>query len=216
MAVAEACGRRDGAPDRLDELAGALEPPLAPAPADGAGDLAGVALLAVLAQDRGQLALARLVDELGGGAVGLRVHAHVQRRVHCVREAALRLVDLHAGDAEVEENGVGANPVRGELLEHDGEVTAQEARLHRGALPELVEVDARERVAVDRDQLALAAQVGREQGRMAARSEGRVDDGLARPHREGLADLLCENGNVVSRAGSQDVRQHPPHSLPSP
>ena len=216
MAVAEALGRGDRAPDRLDQLAGALERTLAPAPADRAGDLAGIALFAVVAQDRGQLALAGLVDEVGSGFVPVRVHAHVERCVDRVREAALGLVDLHARDAEVEEDSVGAHAVRGELLEHDGEVAAQEARLHRGALPELVEVDPGERVPIDRDQLALAAQVGREQRRVAARAEGRVDDGLARAQRERLPNLLGENGNVISRAGSQDVRQHPPHSLPSP
>ena len=83
-------------------------------------------------------------------------------------------------------------------------------------LLEALEVRANGRVAVDRDQLATALQVGGEQGRVAAGAERRVDDGLSGAHGERLAHLRCENGNVVSRAGSQDVRQHPPHSLPLP
>src|SRR5207247_1904728 len=66
MPVAEPRGRRDRGLDHVDELAGALEGPLAAAPADRAGDLARVALLAVVAEDLRQLALARLVHELAG------------------------------------------------------------------------------------------------------------------------------------------------------
>src|SRR5919198_1507150 len=58
MAVAETRGRGDRSLDRLHELAGALKRPLAAATADRAGDLARVALLAVVAEDRGQVALA--------------------------------------------------------------------------------------------------------------------------------------------------------------
>ena len=58
MAVAEAGRRRDRGLDRLDELAGALERLLAPAAPDRARDLPRVALLAVVAEDPRQLALA--------------------------------------------------------------------------------------------------------------------------------------------------------------
>ena len=75
---------------------------------------------------------------------------------------------------------------------------------------------AHRRVAVDRDQLAAAAQIGREQLRVAAGAEGGVDDGLARLHGERLPHLVGEDRDVVSRVGTQDVRQHPPHSLREP
>ena len=216
MPVAEARGRRDRGLDRVDELAGPLERLLTPSPANRPGDLAGVALLAELAEDRGQLALARLVDELAGGQLRVRVHAHVERRVDRVREAALGEVDLHARDAEVEQHRVGAHAVRGELLEHHRELAAQEAALHGRLLAEPLEVGPRRRVAVDRDQLALAAQISRQQLAVAASAEGRIHHRLARLHGERFPHLLSEDGNVISRVWSQDVRQHPPHSLPSP
>ena len=68
-------------------------------------------------------------------------------------------------------------------------------------LREAVEVRPRARVAVDRDQLAAALEVGGEQRRVPAGAEGRVDDRLAGLHREQLAHLVGENGDVVSRAG---------------
>ena len=142
-----------------------------------------------------------------------RVHPHVERRVGRVREAALRPVELHGRDAEVEQDRVGAHAVGGELRKNDAEVAAQQSRLHARVLLEALEVGARGRVAVDRDQLAAPLQVGCEQAAVAARAEGRVDDRLARLHGEARAHLGREDGDVISRAGLQDVRQHALHSL---
>ena len=47
-----------------------------------------------------------------GGQVGRGIHAHVERRVGGVGEAALGPVELHRGDAEVEQDRVGADAVR--------------------------------------------------------------------------------------------------------
>ena len=44
------------------------------------------------------------VDDVGRGEPGRRVHPHVQRRVLGVGEAALGLVELQRGDAEVEQD----------------------------------------------------------------------------------------------------------------
>src|ERR671934_161454 len=115
-AVAEPGRRRNRPLDRLDELARALERVLAAAPGDRPGDLAGVSLLAVLAEDPCQLALRRLVHQLPGGVVGGRIHAHVERRVSGVGEPALGSVDLHRRDAEVEEDRVRADAVVTQLL----------------------------------------------------------------------------------------------------
>ncbi len=72
-----------------------------------------VALLAVLAQDAGQPALVPLVDDLGARSALVGVHAHVQRRVVAVGEAALARIDLKRGDAEVERTrGRRARPPR--------------------------------------------------------------------------------------------------------
>ena len=68
---------------------------------DGAGDGAGVALLAERLDDVGEIALGRRRDHIGGGRAGV-AHAHVERTVEPEREAALGLVELHRGDAEIE------------------------------------------------------------------------------------------------------------------
>ena len=127
MALAEARRRRDRLLDRLDEVAGALERLLGAAADDRARDLAREALLAVAAEDVGELALVGLVDELARGQLRGGVHAHVERRVGGVREAALGPVELHRRDAEVEQDRVGADAVRRELAEHGRELAARGA-----------------------------------------------------------------------------------------
>ena len=140
MALAEASRRRDGGLDHVDKLARADER-LAPAAAnDGTRDLPRVPLLAVAAEDLLQLALRCVVDDVGRGLLGGGIHAHVERRVDRVRESALGAVELHAGDAEVEQDGVDADVVRRQLVEDGRELAAQEPRLDAGALAEALEV----------------------------------------------------------------------------
>src|SRR5919106_2155650 len=62
VSVSEATRGGNRSLDRLDELGGALDGPLAPAPDDRARDLAGESLLTVTAEDRRGLPLLRLVD----------------------------------------------------------------------------------------------------------------------------------------------------------
>ena len=161
-----------------------------------------------------EVALARLVDEIGGGQVGGAIHAHVERNVGRVREAAVGMVELHRRDAEVEQDRVRLDAVRRQLLEHERELAAQQARLEAAVAPlEALEVRPDRRVAVDRDVAAATVQVGGEQLRVAAGSERAVDDGLARAHREQAAHFLGEDGLVINRSSLQDARQHHQHSL---
>ncbi len=143
-----------------------------------------------------------------------RVHAHVERRVGRVRETALRPVDLHARDAEVEQDRVRVDAVVGQLVEDDRGLAAQEARLDARVALEPFEVRAHGRVAVDRDEATVALQVSSEHRGVAAGAEGGVDDGLPGLDREELAHLLGEDGNVISLVWLQDVRQHLLRSLP--
>ena len=62
---------------------------------DRVGDPAGELLLAVLAQHARELGGGVGVEHLGGGDAARGVHAHVERRVLRVGEAALGLVELH-------------------------------------------------------------------------------------------------------------------------
>ena len=185
-------------------------------PDDAARDLARVALLAVRPEDRLELALVVRRENVGGASLVGRIHAHVERRVGRVREAALGAVDLHRREAEVEQHGIRAHAVAGELREHDRVVAAQEPRLHaaRGRL-HAVEVRAHGRVAVDRDELPAALEVRDQQPRMAAGAERGIDDRLSRLHVEELAHLLREHGDVISRVCPLHVRQHLRRSLRS-
>src|SRR5512133_1596624 len=159
MTLAEAGRGRNRSLDRLHELTRALEGVLAPAAHDRPRDLACVPLLAVAAKDVGQLALARLVDEIARRVLVGRVHAHVERRVGRVRESALGPVDLHARNAEIEEDRVGAHAVVGEALENVGEIAAKEPRRDARPSPERLEIWPNARIPIDADELALALQV---------------------------------------------------------
>ena len=72
---------------------------------DRARHRAGVALLAERRDDGGKIALGGVRHHVGG-ARPVAAHAHVERTVETEREAALRLVELHRGDADVEQHAV--------------------------------------------------------------------------------------------------------------
>ncbi len=62
---------------------------------------------------RARSALGVVVEHVGRGRAGAVVHPHVQRGVLGVGEAALAHVELHRGDAEVEQHAVDATPAAG-------------------------------------------------------------------------------------------------------
>src|SRR5581483_1352643 len=88
----------------------------------------------------------------------------------------------------------------------------EEARLDGGRTAQTLEERGDRRVAIDRDQLPLAAEPPGEELGVAPGAERAVDDGLAGPRLEGREHLVGEDGDVVS-LGWQDARQHLPHSL---
>src|SRR5450759_4435905 len=102
--VARPRGSRNGGLDGLSQVArGAQRAPRH----DELRDPASPSLLAVLPKDALNLADVRLVDDgrrcyRGGG-----IHAHVERTFFAKAEATLRVIDLVAGKAEVEEDQVG-------------------------------------------------------------------------------------------------------------
>ena len=112
-------------------------------------------LLAELENDVGQIALRGLRHHVGR-ARPLRAHAHVERPVEPERKAALGLVELHRGHAEIEHDAVdrrvaelARDPVElGEALLDQREPSAR--RLHQvGAARH------RAAVAVDGDDLRI-------------------------------------------------------------
>ncbi len=85
---------------------------------DGLGDMARQALLAIGVDEVGEVGLLEPRDEVGG-AVALARHAHVERPVEAEGEAAVGLVQLHGGDADIEHDAVdrGVAAIGGNLVE---------------------------------------------------------------------------------------------------
>src|SRR4051794_20603897 len=138
MPVAEARRSGDRGLDDVDELRRRVD--RAP-PQDRARDLPRVPLLAVALEYVGELSLRLLVHEPSGGERAGWIHAHVERRVRRVREAARRHVELHRRDAQIQQYDVGFDAVRREPLQDEGELAAEQARLQvPEAALEVVEV----------------------------------------------------------------------------
>ncbi len=91
--------------DDVGKLAGPGDGGFCPARHDGADDGAGALLLAEGGEDGGKIALRQSVDEIACGQT-LGAHAHVEGTVLGEGEAALRLIELHGRDAEVERHAV--------------------------------------------------------------------------------------------------------------
>ncbi len=126
-----ASGGGDGGLNDGHQLEGGADGATAALVANELRNAARPPLLAKAGEDAGQLGLAVGVHHLGGGErVGLRVHAHVERRVFAVREAALGDVELRAGNAKVEEDGVHA----GHLGLHQQAIQVAEVALQQQRL----------------------------------------------------------------------------------
>ena len=72
---------------------------------DGAGNGAGMALLAERRDDGGKVALGCRGHDIGRGR-SVAAHAHVEGTIAAEGKSALGLVELHRGDAEVEDDAV--------------------------------------------------------------------------------------------------------------
>ena len=91
-----------GTADDRGQLAGPLERTSSD---DRSGNGAGPRLLAIILEDADDLGLVGLVQELGRGQPGL-AHPHVERTVGREGKAAVRPIELHRGDADIEGDGV--------------------------------------------------------------------------------------------------------------
>ena len=181
-----------------------------------ARDLAGEALLAVAVEDLREVALAPLVDDRRGRHLVARIHAHVERRVVHVAEAAGGSVDLHRRHAEIHQHRAGLRALVDQAAEAGRERPVHRADRDAGADRGAQGIDERLRrgVAIDRDQLTAAVEVACEHAGVAAGAEGAVDDQLTGVHVEQRADLARQHRYVRVRAWTgQDVRQHSPRSL---
>ena len=165
-------------------------------PYDRLGDPACVALLPEVPQDPGELLRRIGVEDVGGGRPGRRVHPHVQRHVAAVGEAAVALVELEGGDAEVEQHTVDLaepEPVEDRWkcvvhLVHEGDTPLVVGEPGTGGRQGL-------RVAVDTDELDLR-EFPQQGGRMATEAQSRVDHDSARAgqgRREKFDHAVCQD-----------------------
>ena len=185
---------------------------------DRLGDAAGVGLLAVLAEDPGEVADVDAGEEVGGGLAVVGVHAHVEVGRLAEGEAAGDVVELHGGDAEVGQDG--ADRLDAALPQGGGEIG--ERGVH--------ELDAvrGQAGAGDAEGLGVAihgdghggAVLGQDCGRVPAQPAGGVDEdpcwrgvGCREHALQGVANLTREHGRVSAAAAHcfhpcQEAPQH--------
>ncbi len=170
---------------------------------DLAGVAAGQLLLAVLLEDPAQLELAVLGDYLGGGDAAGGVHPHVERGVLGVGEAALGEVELHRGDAEVEQD---AGHSIGGVLGGDLADLVVDGMHADESIPEAGESGAGELegtgVAVDADEPGVGEAAEHRFG-VAAEAEGSIDQDR---DDAGGCDVLDAGRQQLERALEQDGR----------
>jgi hypothetical protein len=178
-----AAGRRDGGVEDGDEVRRRRERGLTPSTDDLLRDAAGELLLAVARDDPAELGLVEVGEQVGGGRAARGVHPHVERRVLGVGEAAVLLVELERGDAQVHEHALDRARAVARVLGRDGvdgvvrRVDADEAVAEAGE--PLAGEGERLGVAVDPDDRQPGEACERAL-RVAAHAEGGVDEDGAR------------------------------------
>ena len=166
---------------------------------NGAGDAARGALLAIIIEDVGQRFLFRLVDDLRR-ATAPPFHPHVERPVAAKGKAALGLVELHRGNANVEHDAIERQEIfpRGDLLQL-GKARLDQGQPAGGLFDEPGSAKHRQRVAIE-SQHARARKF--EQGaRIAARPEGGVEIASALLRIERRDGLGEQHGRVAGVNG---------------
>ena len=164
---------------------------------DRAGDPAGAPLLAQLVDHIGQRGFVVVVDDVGGGALGVGTEPHVERAVVLEGEAALGVVELEAGDAEVAEHAVGVGEA---VAVGGGGGVVEPGLLEAAAVAEGLEAAARgfERLGVGVE--AEQASVGRggfeDRGGVSAQSDRGVDVDAVAAHVEHCQGLAGHHRDV--------------------
>lgn len=95
-----------GVADDVPHFARAAERLLVAGVHEGAGDQSRLRLIAKFDQGSLQLLDRDAVQQVRGGSPARAVHSHVERSVAHEGEAAVRIVDLHAGESEVGKDAI--------------------------------------------------------------------------------------------------------------
>jgi hypothetical protein len=193
--------------DDVGELAGALD---RTGGDDGTCDAAGLGLLAIAVDDVRDDFLGSIVEEVGG-ALPFPAHPHVERPVGLEGEAAVGLVELHRGDADIEGHPVDlVNVAGGKRLAHPGETLRNKRQAPPARSGQSLAILDRFGIAIESDdsgrpfiQDGLA---------VAAGAERAVDMGLAGGHGESGNHLIEEHRDV--RGGSVWARGRAHGAMP--
>src|SRR4029077_3131650 len=178
---------------------------------DRARDRPGEALFAERCDDRRKISLGRSIQQIGG-ARSLAAHAHVDWAVVAEGESALRLVELHRGDAEIEQDpSDSCVPEPARNLFEIGESLLDHGEPATGLLDQPKPARYGIAVAVDADN--PRARHVEDRPRVPAGAEGAVDVDATLARREIRDDLAGEHGNMTGRAASgRSAAAAPPHS----
>ena len=154
--------------------------------------------------------LAEDVDDVGEiGLGGLRndirrrrpvmAHPHVERAAEPEREAALGLVELHRGNADVHHDAVDCgHALRRADVGKVGESVLDQGQPAVGLIDQIESAGNRRPVAVDADD--PGSRDIEDRAAVAAGAEGRVDIDAAVPGIEHLDRLAAENGDMAWRS----------------
>ena len=161
-------------------------------------------LLAEDIDDVGEIGFRRARDDVGRGRAGL-AHPHVERTVETEREAALGLVELHRGDADIHHDAVdGIDALRRTDLGEIGKAVLDQRQPARGAFDQLEAAGNRRAVAIDRDD--AGSRHIQDRAAVAAGAEGGVDIDAAIARARDLDRLAAEHGDMTRRA---ELMRHP-------
>ena len=154
-------------------------------------------LLAEDIDDVGEIGFGGPGDHIGRGRT-VMAHPHVERAAEPEREAALGLIELHRGDADVHHDAVdGVDALRGADLGQIGEAVLDQGQPAIGAIDQIEAAGNRGPVAVDADDPgSLRFQ---DRAAVAAGAEGGVDIDAAVAGSEHLDRLAAEHGNMAWR-----------------
>ena len=126
-------------------------------------------------------------------------HPHVERAAEPEREAALGLIELHRGNADVHHDAIdGGGAFRGADLGEVGEAVLDQGQPAVRPVDQIEPAGNRRPVAVDADD--AGSRDIEDRAAVAAGAEGRVDIDAAVTGREHLDRLAAENGDMAWRS----------------
>ena len=167
------------------------------------GEQLGVGLVGIFGECRRQFFGGDFGEPVSGGRRAGRVEAQVERAVGFKGEAALGVVDLHRGNAEVGEEGVGAvQPELGQHFRQAGEVGAdcgEDVFAPTGGAQAGDGFRLFDGIDVESDEAAARRDTGQQFPGMSAKAEGAIDGEFAGLEREDFENFGHHDGPVRAR-----------------